>query len=91
MTGQPHQIQLSGQDRNGEPAPVYARKRHAGHLVRVNLPPLMGQRDAALDQAEKTLAGCENGEPIDAATAAAAAIESGHTIIRKKRRERFFC
>ncbi|MBQ9803416.1 MAG: hypothetical protein IJW35_01085 [Lentisphaeria bacterium] len=73
MTGQPHQIQLSGQDRNGEPAPAYARKRHAGHLVRVNLPPLMGQRDAALDQAEKTLADCENGEPIDAATAAAAA------------------
>jgi len=74
LTGSPHQIQLSGQDRTGEPAPVCARKRHAGHLVRINLPPLMGQRDAALDWAEKTLADYSDGHLIDAAVAAAAAV-----------------
>lgn len=73
MTGQTHQIHLSAQDRTCEPDFVHARKRHAGHLVRVNLPPLMGQRDAALDQAEKTLCGNDSGQLVDAVTASAAA------------------
>jgi hypothetical protein len=39
------------------------RKRRAGSLVRINLAPLMGRRDAVLCAAEVLLRTAENGEP----------------------------
>ena len=73
MTQSP-QIPPSAQDRINSPDFVCTRKRHAGRLVRINLPPLMGQRDAALDWAEKILAGNDNGQLIASDTAAAIAV-----------------
>ena len=38
-----------------------SRKRRAGALVRINLPPLMGRRDAVLDAAETLISSVESG------------------------------
>ncbi len=58
MTGFKHQQADVPQGQNSASGALHARKRHAGALVRVNLPPLMGLRDAALAGAEKLILLC---------------------------------
>lgn len=74
MTGLLHQNDFQPQERTCAPDFERARKRHAGHLVRINLPPLMGQRDAALDWAAKALEDNDGSSIVDAATANAVAV-----------------
>ncbi len=65
LTGTRHHLSGVFQDHSHDPAASHARKRHAGALVRVNLPPLMGLRDAALAGAEKLLSLCGNDPGCD--------------------------
>lgn len=58
MTGSKCQNSNVSQGQHHDPEASHARKRCAGALVRANLPPLMGLRDAALASAEKLLLFC---------------------------------
>ena len=63
MTGEGQHEHRTAQDRARAPEPTAVHTHHAGRLVRVNLAPLMGLRDAALAAAEELLVACDGLSP----------------------------